>query len=171
MENLKIQITQILIAARDEVQSNMQSQGVNATGATSDSIRVEDYDGGVRLVGGVDADKVVSGAPRGEDVTTWLTAPMPTLETGRPAGAVPKGFYYIIKQWTRDKGITFAKESDRQTFAFFLSRKIAAQGTARSRNPIDIYTTPAQAAVSKIQQLIKSDVRNALARALSQLNV
>ena len=62
-----------------------------------------------------------------------------TLETGRKGGRVPKGFYHIILQWVRDKGIQVEKP---KTFAYFVSRKIAREGTSlyRSGGRDDIYS-------------------------------
>ena len=62
-----------------------------------------------------------------------------TLETGRKGGRVPKGFYHIILQWVKDKGIQVEKP---KTFAYFVSRKIAREGTSlyRSGGRDDIYS-------------------------------
>lgn len=65
-----------------------------------------------------------------------------TLEEGREGGKVPKGFYYIIKQWAVDKGIFAATDRDLSRFAYFTSRKIANFGTEQYRlgKRNDIYT-------------------------------
>lgn len=62
-----------------------------------------------------------------------------TLETGRKGGRVPKGFYHIILQWVKDKGIQVEHP---KTFAYFVSRKIAKEGTSlyRSGGRDDIYS-------------------------------
>lgn len=82
-------VVEILENAKSRIQQNMSSNGINASGRTSESLRVEVYDGGVRLVAG------------GERV-----APFFTLETGRPGGKVPKKFNSIIELWIADKGIS-----------------------------------------------------------------
>lgn len=62
-----------------------------------------------------------------------------TLETGRRGGRVPKGFYHIILQWVKDKGI---QVENPKTFAWFVSRKIAREGTSlyRQGGRADIYS-------------------------------
>lgn len=127
----------MLERAKADIQAQMQAKRINASGRTSASLHVEMYDGGVRLVGGGQG-----------------TAPFPTLEIGREGGAVPQGFYYILKQWSRDKGIQFAKESERSTFAYFLARKIAREGTARHKSPDDIYSTVVTQAVANINEVL-----------------
>ena len=84
-------------------------------------------------------------------------APFETVQFGRPEGRVPRGFYYILKEWSREKGLTFSKESERSTFAYFLSRKIAREGTERHRTPDEqVYTPPVTQAVAQIKQAVTS---------------
>lgn len=61
------------------------------------------------------------------------------LETGRSGGKVPKGFYQVILQWVKDKGIQVDKP---KSFAYFVARKIAAEGTKlhREGGTVDIYS-------------------------------
>ena len=136
------QIAQILETCKGQIQSNMASRNINASGRTSKSLQVERYAGGMRLIS------------KGEKV-----APFETVQYGRKAGKVPKGFYYIIKQWSREKGLTFSKESERSTFAYFLSRKIAREGTERHRTPDEqVYTPPVTEAVKAIRATIGANV-------------
>lgn len=135
-------IAQILETCKGQIQANMQSRKINASGRTSASLKVETYAGGVRLVS-----------------SGYNIAPFETVQFGRKAGKVPKGFYYIIKQWSIDKGITFAKKSERSTFAYFLSRKIAREGTQRHRTPDkQVYTPPVTEAVKAIRATIGASV-------------
>ena len=62
-----------------------------------------------------------------------------TLETGRKGGRVPKGFYHILLQWVKDKGIQVEKP---KTFAYFVARKIEKEGTRlyRQGGRDDIYS-------------------------------
>lgn len=137
------QIAQILETCKGKIQANMASCNINASGRTSASLIVESYSGGVRLVS------------RGSNI-----APFETVQYGREAGRVPKGFYYIIKQWSIDKGIAFAKKSERSTFAYFLSRKIANEGTQRHRTPDEqVYTPPVTEAVEEIRKIIGTEIR------------
>lgn len=73
-----------------------------------------------------------------------------TLEKGREGGKVPKGFYYIIKQWAKDKGIV-ADNINR--FAYFTARKIADYGTElyRKGGRTSIYTDVAETGVEELQ--------------------
>ena len=136
-------IITILERCKKEIQAAMAAGGVNASGRTSASLKVEPYAGGVRLVSG------------GEKI-----APFETLETGRKAGKVPFGFTAILVQWSRDKGIGFSTESKRRSFAYLLGRKIAREGTVRHRQPRnDIYTPAVTAAVAEIRETIGAEIR------------
>lgn len=137
------QIAQILETCKGKIQANMASRNINASGRTSASLKVERYSGGVRLVS------------RGSNI-----APFETVQFGRGAGRVPAGFYYILKQWSRDKGLVFDRESKRSTFAYFLSRKIAREGTGRHRTPDDqVYTPAVTEAVEEIRKIIGTEIR------------
>lgn len=161
---LQEDIIRILTQARDEIQANMQSKNINASGRTSRGFAVEPYKGGIRLVLKHEETAQVECKPRGFGSVRVGTAPLSTLEIGRPGGKVPRGFYYMIKQWTRDKGLQFASESERQTFSFFAARKIAKVGTKRNREHVKVYDTP----VKKAQYEIKKDIRAAVAGAITQ---
>lgn len=65
-----------------------------------------------------------------------------TLEDGREGGNVPKGFYYLIKDWAINKGLFQSTDRDLSRFAYFTSRKIANYGTEQYRlgKRTDIYT-------------------------------
>lgn len=158
-EQLESDILRVLTQTRDEIRTNMQAKGVNASGRTSESIRVEVYDGGFRIVGGYAGTHPISDAPSiyGQD-----TAPIPTLETGRKEGGAPRGFYYIIREWTREKGLNFASETERSTFAYFVARKIAAEGTKRHTQPVDIYTTPVQRATEQLRGILSAGVSSTI---------
>ena len=135
-------IAEILESCKVQIQANMASHNINASGRTSKSLTVERYAGGVRLVS------------TGERI-----APFETVQFGRPSGRVPRGFYYIIKQWSIDKGISFTKNSERSTFAYFLSKKIAREGTERHRTPDEqVYTPPVTQAVAQIRQAVANSV-------------
>lgn len=123
-------IVQILTQCRDEIRANISNKGINASGRTSAAFKVGKSDGGIMLY----LDR------------SGRTAPLDTLEIGRPGGNVPKGFYYIIKQWTRDKGMSFESETARQRFSYFTARKIAQVGTARHKQHEDVYSTAVQKA-------------------------
>lgn len=119
-------VIEVLEEAKQRIQDNMAAKDINASGRTSRSFRVERYNGGVRLVMGG------TGEP---------TAPLETLEMGRPAGPIPSNMTDILVQWSKDKGIPFDRESQRRSFAYLLGRRIEREGTLRHKNNEDIYTT------------------------------
>lgn len=129
-------VAEILERCKEEIQRNLADKGINASGRTSRGLKVERYEGGVRLI-------ATDGAP------------LPTTEIGRGPGKVPMAFRDIIEQWSRDKGLTFPTESDRRRFAFLTARKIAEEGTGRHRDPrADIYSPAVEEAVSEIEAAI-----------------
>lgn len=152
---LREDILRVLNDARAEIQANMQSKGINASGRTSRGFKVEQDAGSIRLVLNHDETAKVECKPRGFGSVQVGTAPLSTLEIGREGGRVPRGFYYMIKQWTRDKGLVFGSESERQTFSYFTARKIAKQGTRRRTMPEDVWSTP----VRKASEIISKDIR------------
>lgn len=163
--DLKKSIVTILSQAKAEIQANMAANHENASGRTSRGFRVEEYDGGVRLVLAHEEYANIPCKPRGEGSVRVGVAPLQTLEIGYKGGKVPKGFYYIIKQWTRDKGMQFGRESERQTFAYFTARKIAKSGTKRNRQHVRIYGIP----VAKAQFQIENDIRAVLTAQINRV--
>lgn len=165
---LEQDIIKVLTETRDEIKRNMEARKVNASGRTSESLRVEQYDGGVRLVGGYAGTHTIDNSPSiyGSD-----TAPIPTLEVGREGGKVPKGFYYIIREWSKEKGLRFSSESERNTFAYFVSKKIAREGTQRHNINLDVYSTPVMNARTKIEYIISKSLANTLRAALGGVAV
>lgn len=128
----------------------MSSDGVNASGRTSASLRVEDRGDKVVLVIGGDRAKY------------GRTAPLETLEIGSRPGMRGDWFKSVIVQWTRDKGLTFENESHRWAVSTIIARNIEAEGTARHRNPIDVYSSVVDKTTSGIRSLIAADFRQAL---------
>ena len=167
---LEQDIIRVLTQAKDEIQANMASKRINASGRTSRGFRVEMYNGGIRLVLAHDETAQVECKPRGFGSVTVGTAPLSTLEIGRQGGGVPRGFYYMIKQWTRDKGLTFASESERQTFSYFTARKIMKKGTQRNTHHEDVYSTPLQKAQAELQKDIRTYITGAVYEA-AQTNI
>lgn len=129
-------IAQILLQAREEIRANMQAKGINASGRTSAALQVVQRGSHIALI-----------------KSEGQNAPFGTLQYGRAGGRVPAGFYDILKQWSRDKGLSFSSEQERGTFAYFLARKIAREGTDRHRSPRnDIYDDPLAKAVDGVRQ-------------------
>lgn len=138
-DNVSNTIAGILTQARDEIRANMQTQNINASGRTSAALQVRQVGSRFELV------KVA-----GEN------APFQTLQYGRAGGKVPAGFYYIIKQWTRDKGLSFANETERGTFAYFVARKIAREGTRRHETPnTQVYSETIKKATEEIGKEVR----------------
>ena len=124
--DIRERIVKVLEAAKMDIQGKMAAEGINASGRTSRSIRVEPTAIGARLVIGGNGTK---------------TAPLATLEVGRQGGNVPQGFSWVIYEWATDKGIQFATESEKRRFAYLTARKIAREGTLRHAQPKDIYSS------------------------------
>lgn len=161
---LREEILAVLAQAKAEIQANMAAQRENASGRTSRGFRVEEYNGGMRLILAHEEYATIECKPRGVGSVRVGVAPLQSLEIGRTGGAVPKGFYYIIKQWTRDKGFAFGSESERQTFAYFVAQKIAKQGTRRNMQHVKVYDIP----VKKATWQIRTDIRAAVAGAVTE---
>ena len=161
---LESEIIKVLEQTRDEIRANMEAQHINASGRTSASLRVEEYQGGVRLVGGYDKRRDIRDAP---GIYANETAPIPTLEFGRECGKVPRGFYYIIKDWTRAKRLSFENESERATFAYFVAKKIAREGTLRNDAHADVYSTPTVKARDRINGILRQTVKGAILQGLA----
>jgi hypothetical protein len=83
--DLKQIVEQKLQAAIVKIQDNLQNTGTNASRRTSQSLRLESSDYGFIIYG---------------------RKAFATVETGRAAGGIPKGFNEIIKQWIIDKGLS-----------------------------------------------------------------
>ena len=159
---LEQDILRILTQAKTEIQANMQSKGINASGRTSRGFVVEKTATGLQLVLRHEETATIECKPRGFGSVQVGAAPLSTLEIGREGGRVPRGFYYMIKQWTRDKGLSFTTESERQTFSYLTARKIVREGTGRRTNHVDVWSTPA----NKAKEAIQRDIRAAIAGAI-----
>ena len=142
MSEIANNVVQRLEKLKADIQAAMVANNINASGRTSASLAVVEYEGGAKLVAGA-----------------GNRAPLPTLEIGREGGRVPKGFYQILVQWSIDKGIAFSSERERHTFAYFLGKKIAREGTARHAVHVDVYSTLTQQAADEIGGMILAEVK------------
>lgn len=147
-------IVQILTQCKAEIQANMASKGINASGRTSAAFKVEQTADSIALV----LDR------------SGRVAPLETLEIGRPAGKVPRGFYYIIKQWTHEKNLPFNNETARQRFAYFTARKIADKGTKRHKQHINVYSMPVQKARKSIEESVNFFVSSMIKQATNNFS-
>ena len=147
----------IMENAKVEIQGKMEVEGINASGRTSRSFRVERYGAGVRLVMGGTGER---------------TAPLETLEVGRPAGNVPGGvrmtkagvldvsntFKWILIQWASEKGIADFGWGR----ATMLGRRIAQEGTLRHMHPVEVYTDAVIKARQEIEKMVSVTVTDKL---------
>lgn len=135
-------ISEELNNLRQKIIDNHLKAGQKASGRTINSLRVE-VGGDVGILFGRKA--------------------FGTLEMGRRGGRVPKGFYRIILQWMQDKGIRVEKP---KTFAYFVARKIAREGTKlyRQGGRDDIYSNEIpkteESVLSRITGLISAEVES-----------
>lgn len=130
---------------------NMAKNSENATGKTKDSFAVVIDKNTLRLVFG---DK---------------GAPLESLEKGHEPNSVPKGFMQIIENWSRAKGISFATETERRSFAFLTARKIYREGTLRYKKNIDIYSEPVKRANKAILESVEQDISKFVKTGLNSL--
>ena len=144
-------IAQILLQARDEIRANMAAKGINASGRTSAALQVVQRGGKIELI-----------KAEGQN------APFGTLQYGRAKGRVPRGFFYIIQQWTRDKGFSFENEKHRNAFTAYVVNKVKTEGTNRHRSPrTDIYDEPLAKAVDGVRQEARKHVIDGIKAALT----
>ena len=144
-------IAQILTQARDEIRVNMAAKGINASGRTSAALQVVQRGGKIALI-----------KAQGQN------APFGTLQYGRAKGRVPRGFFYIIQQWTRDKGFSFENEKHRNAFTAYVVNKVKTEGTNRHRSPrTDIYDEPLAKAVDGVRQEARKHVLDGIKAVLA----
>lgn len=132
----RAEIKQVLSEELEELKkriiNNHVAAGQVASGRTARSLRVEVTDDAATLYG---------------------RRAFGTLETGRKPGRVPQGFYQIILQWTKDKGI---QVDNPKSFAYLVARKIAREGTRLYRNGgrTDIYSNEVEKTIENIMNRV-----------------
>ena len=162
--DLKQEIVNILLEAKDEIISNIDTEGIRASGKTQKSLKVVEYENGVQLVGG------------GGD-----TAPIETLQYGRKAGKVPKGFTEIIVKWMEDKSINVKQvpykrkpsanwqpkytvdERSKRIAAASIANHIKNFGTLRyTNNNLNVYTPVVEKVKEKVGKIVLASIKEAL---------
>lgn len=151
---MTFQLDNIIVARleklRDDIVARIEQNGITASGRTQRSIVVERHTDGARVV-----------------ALAGNRAPVQTLEIGRPAGNVPGGFRTtkagvrdvsntfkaILVEWAANKGFQLSWGG-----ATMLGRRIAAQGTIRHRQPVDVYSTLVNEAAADIREAINNVV-------------
>ena len=163
--DIRNEILQILTETKDRIISNIDTEGIRASGRTQASLRVEDRGEHFVLVQG-------SGS-----------APFETLQYGRGGGRVPLGFQSIIRQWIIDKGISTTdipykrNPSDRWqpkytpqergllAAAGAIAEKIKKSGTDRFTQPNEnVYSQPINEAIEKLTALFVKSVTSEIRR-------
>lgn len=145
METLTKAVETRLERLKEDIRSTMAQKGINASHRTERAFNVVRYDGGVKLVLG-------SG-----DV-----APLETLERGTPPRQWDVSFIAVIKKWSIEKGISFGSERERNSFAYFASKKIAREGTKRHTNNEDVYSTATRRAAEDLKSIVVAQYKRIL---------
>lgn len=119
-----------LTALKERIASNIMSAGMNASGRTIASMRVEVNE---------------------NEGTLFGRRAFEVLESGRKPGRVPKGFYQIIYQWAIDKRI---RVRNLKSFAYLTARKIVREGTLlyREGGRNDIYTPEIRECIENVRK-------------------
>lgn len=145
-------VTDALTQCKEAIQADMAALHINASGRSSRAFRVRQTDNGVQLVYGSDE----------------RIAPLDTLEIGRGGGNVPGGFVVtksgvvdvskrfksILITWAKEKGFELSWGG-----ATMLGRRIAAEGTLRHENPVDVWSTHIQTTAKNLQRDIPIAIR------------
>lgn len=136
-------------AVINRIKFNLDTTGTTASGRTKDSLDYEASPYDVKIL----ARPFAKG-----------------VETGRPAGPIPRNMTDIIAKWIDDKGIAaqfnITKESEKRSVAYLIGRKIKEHGTElyRKGGRDDIYTKAANDELenlkAKIRQTIEIDINN-----------
>ena len=150
-------VIQSLTAAQEAIRANMSAEGVNASGRTSRSLRVEERGDSIVLVIGGDRSKY------------GKTAPLETLEIGSDKGERGKWFKSVIYNWTIEKGFSFESDSHRWAVSTIISRNIEESGTARHRNPIVVYSSVVNDTKEEIRSLLLTDFRQMISASIKTI--
>lgn len=141
-------ISEELHTLRLRIIENMKRNKQIVTGKTAQSLAVEVDEWGGRLMGNVPV--------------------IPTLETGRKAGRVPRGFASIIYQWMQDKGIHgdpipyirsgkhkySAQERGDRSMAAAIAYTIKTKGSRlhRTGGRADVYSNEIPKTIARLQE-------------------
>jgi hypothetical protein len=157
--DLRQEIIIALTEAKDQIISNIDTEGIRASGRTQESLRVEDRGEHLVLVQGTGG------------------APFETLQYGREGGKVPYGFRSIIRQWILDKGISTTdipytrkpsanwqpkytpQERGLMSAAGAIAEKIRKSGTDRFTQPNEnVYTPVLNELIEKIEKIMLTKI-------------
>ena len=137
---------EILEAAKLAIQQNMESEGINASGETSNSLAVTVNGNFVRL-------------------SNENKNPFETTEEGRPSGKIPGNFTDIILQWHKDKGLNWGEEKEARKIAGAVAwgkiRKFGygrPSGTFFGSKKKDVYSPVIEKAREKLEVDLKNEI-------------
>lgn len=118
------------------IADNIARNGQKASGKTAESLEVVEGSDSVTLVGRKYFDNLERGVP------PWSSINKKKV----------RSFGYILYQWSQDKGLTFADEDERKSFAFALAYKIANHGTElfREGGRADVYSSEIPDTIKRI---------------------
>ena len=143
-------VLEILETAKIEIQENMATEGINASGETSASLTVT-----------VDGDLV--------RLSNENKTPFETTEHGRLSGNVPRNFTDIIYKWHKDKGLNWGDEKEARKIAGAVAwgkiRKFGygrPSGTFFGSEKKDIYTPVIEKIKEKIEGKIEIKITELL---------
>lgn len=138
-------VQRLLENAKLQIQANLASEGINASGRTSDSLRVIVDDNTVKLV---------------QDISNGC-APIATAEVGRNSGRIPYDFTRIVYEWSMDKGLSFENDKERMKFAGAVAwGKIRNRGYGRpgpsdfGRVKADVYSPVVEDVENSVRDLV-----------------
>lgn len=151
-KEIKTILEDIMSSSRTSIADAIVSEGAYASGRTTASLHSEVVEG----------DGEVSARLYGRQA-------FHTLERGRAGGRVPRGFRHIIREWMQDKGIDMGSDTRNNSFAYFVARKIALEGTKlyRRGGRTTIYTPAIDAARSALDNR-KPDIINVLIKSIKK---
>lgn len=133
-------VTEELQDLARRIAENIANNGQTASGMTARSLEVVDENDSIALYG-----RKAFGA----------------METGRKGGRVPRNFSAILYQWSLDKGIAFADERERRSFAYLLAKKIQKEGTElfREGGRSDVYSNEITQTIENITKRISKSLQ------------
>jgi len=166
--DLKKEIVNILLEAKDEIISNIDTEGIRASGRTQQSLKVVEYENGVQLVGGGGDAASIESLQYG-----WKPEKIPD--------DIPKNFVEILVKWIEDKQINVkqvpykrkpsanwqpkytVEERSKRIAAASIANHIKNFGTLRYRNNnLNVYTPIVEKVKEKVSKIVLASIRESL---------
>lgn len=126
------------------IADNIARNGQTASGKTARSLEVVEGQDEMLLLGRKYFDNLERGVP------PWSSINKNKIH----------GFASILYRWSQDKGISFADDKERTSFAFALAYKIANKGTQLFRNGgrADVYSNEIPKTIDNIARKLADEV-------------